>query len=137
MIKDLKCQPSVKLLKSKIVLPNLLQVLRDKDEVDAAEAKLCDAEEHINDNSGSLAKPPQPETTGGGKSCVSHIRISKKSYIRPLAEFLGAVHKDVHAVHADRGHQDKTLETAHISILHSYKTYQSTYPDFPPPDHCS
>ena len=82
--------------------------MRNKDKVNTAEAKLGDAEEHIYCNPGNVAEFSYPVTIRGCKTGGHDVRISKEGNIGSPTQFLGAVDKDVHAVHTDCGHQYQT-----------------------------
>ena len=84
---------------------NLLEVLRDEDEVNTTEAKLSDAEEDVRDYPGRPGAPPKGPVAGGEEAGVGHLAVGEVGRPGPGTQLLGVTDQEVHAVDTDDAHK--------------------------------
>ena len=88
---------------------HLLNILTDEDKVDAAEAELSDAEEHVGDDPDHPGRPRAAYPGGGGQEGrVRDVGVGQVRGPCPPAQLLGVYHQQMHAVHTDHAHHYQT-----------------------------
>jgi hypothetical protein len=97
-----------------VVLDDVVEVRRNEDEVDAAEAQLGDAQEDVDQRPGDFAEPlhglrPRLERV------LHHFREVHRRLLGSSAQLVRARDQHVHAVGADKPHQHRPEQTHHPS----------------------
>ena len=75
------------------MIKDLLHALADEHEVDATEAELGDAEEHLNHAPRPARPPPEQRVIRGGEAGLHHVRIREKREIRSPTQLLRVTHQ--------------------------------------------